>query len=89
MTAIKEKVDVKELIARADELIKEGIDFLVKEGKIINFDGWLSISEYSQKYRIPTQNISQWILRGVIPEKDWIEIDKFGKKLVRDKMYKN
>lgn len=85
----KEKVDVKELIARADELIKTGVDFLIKEGKVIEFDGWLSIAEYAKKYGITTQNVSLWISRGLISDKDWIEIDKFGKKLVRDKVYKH
>ncbi|GAB2771049.1 hypothetical protein GCM10027275_12210 [Rhabdobacter roseus] len=83
-----EKVDIDTLISRADALIKEGTDFLMKEGKILELDNWLSITEYAKKYNLSTQNVSQWIRRGVISEDDYIEIGKFGKKLVRDVPYR-
>lgn len=83
-----EKVNIDELIARADKLIKEGEDFLLREGKIIELKKWLSISEYAEKYRVTTQIVSKWIERGIISENDFVEIGKFGKKLVKDKLYK-
>jgi hypothetical protein len=49
---------------------------------------WLTISEYAQKYQVTTQIVSKWIERGVIKEEDYVEIGKFGKKLVRDVVYK-
>lgn len=84
-----EKIDIEDLLKRADELIKEGRDFLMKEGKVVELDKWLSIAEYAEKYKVSTQVISQWIRRGIIPEDDYVEIGKFGKKLIRDIPYKN
>jgi hypothetical protein len=83
-----EKVNVDELLKRADELIKEGKEFLVSEGKVLELEKWLTIAEYAEKYATTTQVVSKWIERGGIKEDDYVEIGKFGKKLVRDKVYK-
>jgi DNA-binding transcriptional regulator YiaG len=83
-----EKVTIDELLKRADTLIKEGKDFLLNEGKVLEMTLWLTISEYAQKYQVTTQIVSKWIERGVIKEEDYVEIGKFGKKLVRDVVYK-
>jgi len=88
MAATFEKVNIEDLLKRADQLIKEGSDFIVNEGKVLELSKWLSISEYSQKYNVTTQVVSKWIERGVIGADDYIEIGKFGKKLVRDIPYK-
>lgn len=83
-----EKVSIDELLKRADVLIKEGKDFILSEGKVLDMTKWLTISEYAQKYQVTTQIVSKWIERGVIKEEDYVEIGKFGKKLVRDVVYK-
>lgn len=83
-----EKVSIDELLKRADVLIKEGKDFMLSEGKVLDMTKWLTISEYAQKYQVTTQIVSKWIERGVIKEEDYVEIGKFGKKLVRDIVYK-
>lgn len=83
-----EKINIDELLKRADELIKEGKDFMMSEGKVLELTKWLTIAEYAQKYDITTQVVSKWIERGVIKEDDYVEIGKFGKKLVRDMIYK-
>lgn len=83
-----EKVSIDELLKRADVLIKEGKDFMLSEGKVLDMTKWLTISEYAQKYQVTTQIVSKWIERGVIKEEDYVEIGKFGKKLVRDVVYK-
>jgi hypothetical protein len=88
MAIINEKINIDDLLKRADALIKEGKDFIVNEGKVVELSEWLSISEYAQKYNVTTQVISKWIERGVIGEDNYIEIGKFGKKLVRDMRYK-
>ena len=76
------------LLKRADELIREGKDFMMSEGKVLELTKWLTISEYAEKYGVATQVVSKWIERGVIKEDDYVEIGKFGKKLVRDTVYK-
>lgn len=83
-----EKISIDELLKRADVLIKEGKDFMLSEGKVLDMTKWLTISEYAQKYQVTTQIVSKWIERGVIKEEDYVEIGKFGKKLVRDVVYK-
>ncbi|MDQ6478983.1 hypothetical protein [Dyadobacter sp. LHD-138] len=88
MATTIEKVSIDELLKRADALIKEGADFIVNDGKVLELSKWLSITEYSQKYNVTTQVVSKWIERGVIGPDDYIEIGKFGKKLVRDVPYK-
>lgn len=88
MAAMIEKVNIDELLKKADALIKEGSDFIVNDGKVLELSKWLSIAEYSQKYNVTTQVVSKWIERGVIGVDDYIEIGKFGKKLVRDVSYK-
>jgi hypothetical protein len=88
MAAIDEKINIDDLLKRADALIKEGKNFIVNEGKVVELSEWLSISGYAQKYNVTTQVVSKWIERGVIGEDNYIEIGKFGKKLVRDLPYK-
>jgi len=83
-----EKINIDELLKRADELIKEGNDFIMSEGKVLEMSKWLTIAEYAHKYDIATQVVSKWIERGIIKEDDYVEIGKFGKKLVRDVVYK-
>ncbi|MCE7065037.1 hypothetical protein [Dyadobacter sp. CY326] len=83
-----EKTNVDDILQRADALIKEGKDFLLSEGKVLELADWLTIAEYAQKYNVTTQLISKWIERGVITENDYVEVGKFGKKLVRDVAYK-
>jgi DNA-binding transcriptional regulator YiaG len=82
-----EKINIDELLKRADALIKEGKDFMMSEGKVLELTKWLTIAEYAQKYNVTTQVVSKWIERGVIKEDDYVEIGKFGKKLVRDAVY--
>ncbi len=82
------KINIDELLRRTDKLIKEGKDFIVNEGQVLELGEWLSIAEYSKKYDVATQVVSKWIERGVIRDVDYIEIGKFGKKLVRDIPYK-
>ena len=83
-----EKINIDDLLQRADALIKEGKDFILSEGKVLELTKWLTIAEYAQKYNITTQVVSKWIERGVITEDDYVEVGKFGKKLVRDVGFK-
>lgn len=83
-----EKVSIDDLLKRADELIKEGKDFLMSDGRALELSEWLTVSEYAQKYGITTQVVSKWIERGVIGEDDYVEVGKFGKKLIRDIAFK-
>jgi hypothetical protein len=85
---MEEKPNIDELLRLADQLIKEGKDFMMSEGKVLELNKWLTIAEYAEKYGVTTQVISKWIERGVIKEDDYVEIGKFGKKLVSDKVYK-
>jgi len=84
-----EKINIDDILQRADALIKEGKNFMINEGKVLELTEWLTIAEYAQKYNTTTQVVSKWIERGVIKEDDYVEIGKFGKKLVRDVVYKD
>lgn len=86
-TVIDKDVLVNNLLAEAEVLIKQGKDFLMKEGKVLKFTEWLSIADYAKKYNVSTQTVSKWIARGVIPEDAYIDIPEIGKKLVRDRPY--
>ena len=83
-----EKVAIDELLKRADALIKEGKEFLSSEGKVLEMNEWLTISEYADKYQITNQIVSKWIERGIDKEENYVEIGKFGKKFVRNIAYK-
>ncbi|KAA0992813.1 hypothetical protein [Dyadobacter aurulentus] len=85
----KEKVRVDDVLKRADQLIQEGKDSIVSEGKVLELTAWLTISEYAEKYNVSTQVVSKWIERGVIKQNYFVEVSKFGKKLVRDVAYKD
>ena len=80
--------EINILLGRAHVLIRGGKDFLRNEGKALELTKWLTIAEYAQKYNITTQVVSKWIERGVITEDDYVEVGKFGKKLVRDVAFK-
>ncbi len=84
-----EKINIDDILARADALIKQGKEFMMNEGKILELTQWLTIVEYAKKYNTTTQVVSKWIERGVITEDDYVEIGKFGKKLVRDVAYRD
>ncbi|MCE7059277.1 hypothetical protein [Dyadobacter sp. CY343] len=84
-----EKTNVDELLKRADQLINAGKEFLVSEGKVLELSDWLTIAQYADKYGVTTQVISKWIERGVIGEDDYVDVGKFGKKLVRDTAYRS
>ncbi|TLV02181.1 hypothetical protein [Dyadobacter luticola] len=85
---VTEKINIDDLLKRADALIKEGKDFIMSEGKVLEMHKWLTIAEYSTKYGVTTQVVSKWIERGIITENDYVEVGKFGKRLVRDTVYK-
>lgn len=89
MEKVKEKIDVDALLTKCNELIEQGKDFLLKDGKVMEFSEWLTIAEYSKKYNKTTSLISQWINRGIIPDTCYIDIPEIGKKLIKDKVYKD
>lgn len=88
-TTTAPSIDIDKLLSETKMLIEEGKDFLLSQGKVLELSEWITISEYSKKYSVSTQVISQWIIRGVIPEDSYIDIPEIGKKLVRDTRYKD
>lgn len=83
-----EKINIDDFLQRADALIKEGKDFIMSVEKVLELTKRLTIVKYAQKYNMTTQVVSKWIERGIIKEDYYVEIGKFGKKLVRDVIYK-
>ena len=88
-TTTAPSIDVDQLLTEAKALIEDGKNFLLSQGKVLELSEWITISEYAKKHSISTQVISQWIIRGVIPEDSYVDIPEIGKKLVRDIIYKD
>lgn len=88
METISSAIDIEKQLNETKLLTKEGKDFLLSQGKVLELSEWLTIAEYSKKHNVSTQVISQWITRGVIPADSYINVPEIGEKLVRDIEYR-
>ncbi|WP_428668070.1 helix-turn-helix domain-containing protein [Runella sp.] len=65
----------KEIMARADETIKEAKAILDQNGVVYNLGEWLTVKRYCDRFGIPnTQTVTNWIARGIIPPENVVEI---------------
>ncbi len=80
----------EELLQEAQKLIKQANDFLVSEGKVVDFGKYLTIKRYCQKYGIKDESVvTNWIRRGIIPPEDIAIIEELnGLRMIRDRSYK-
>jgi hypothetical protein len=84
------KPNISELLKETQELIGKAKAFLVSEGKVVDFDKFLTIKKYCQKYGIKEESlVTNWIRRGIIPTEDiHIFQELNGLRMIRDKIYK-
>ena len=84
------KTNISELLKETQELIGKAKAFLVSEGKVIEFDKFLTIKKYCQKYGIKDESlVTNWIRRGIIPFDDIHVFQELnGLRMIRDKIYK-
>lgn len=65
------------------------LKILTKHGFVLDTTEWLTIKRYAEKHGISTQNVSNWIARGVIPAdcvQDLPELNNL--RLVKDQPYR-
>ena len=81
---------IAELLAQTNEMIAEAKNFLVSEGKVVDFGKYLTIKKYCQKYGIKEESVvTNWIRRGVIPPEDVHTFEDLnGLRMIRDKTYR-
>ncbi len=84
------KPNISELLKETHELIGKAKAFLVSEGKVVDFDKFLTIKKYCQKYGIKDESlVTNWIRRGIIPVDDIHVFQELnGLRMIRDKIYK-
>ena len=78
------------LLAETGKLIQQAKDFLVSEGKVVDFGKFPTIKRYFQKYNIKDESVvTNWIRRGIIPPDDIEVIEELnGLRMIRDRVYK-
>ena len=79
-----------ELLQEAQKLIKQANDFLISEGKVVDFGKYLTIKRYCKKYGIKDESVvTNWIRRGIIPPEDIAIIEELnGLRMICDRSYK-
>ena len=84
------KPNVSEILRETQELIEKAKAFLVSEGKVVDFDKFLTIKNYCKKYGIKEESlVTNWIRRGIIPIDDIHVFQELnGLRMIRDKIYK-
>jgi ribosomal protein S16 len=83
-------INTEQLLQETQILIAEAKNFLISEGKIVDFGKFLTIKKYCEKYNIKEESkVTNWIRRGVIPAEDvhtFTELNNL--RMIRDKIYK-
>lgn len=81
---------VSTILANGKKLIEEAKALLSTQGEIIEFDEWLTIKRYAERFGVEnTQTIKNWINRGVIPSENVREIEELnGLRLIKAVPYR-
>lgn len=90
MTHTITQQSTEKLLQEAQKLIQQANDFLVSEGKVVDFGKYLTIKRYCQKYGIKDESVvTNWIRRGIVPPEDMAIIEELnGLRMIRDRSYK-
>ena len=81
--------DLSATLADIQAKTAETLKVITPHGFVLDTSEWLTIARYAKKYNMPTQQVSKWIERGVIPA-DCVETlaDLNNIKLVKDRPYR-
>ncbi len=68
---------------------EESLRIATENGFVVDMTNWLTIKRYSEKYGMATQNITNWISRGIIPADSVLDLPELNNiRLVKDQRYK-
>ena len=83
-------ISTDQLLHETKLLIEEAKNFLISEGKVVEFGKFLTIKKYCDKYDIKDESkVTNWIRREVIPAEDVHTFPELNNlRMIRDKVYK-
>lgn len=61
---------VREEIARSNAIRREIQDFLYNNGEVIDLGKWVTAKEYSERFGVSINRVTNWIKRGIIPKEN-------------------
>ncbi len=74
---------------QADAAIREGRDYLIKQGRVVDLSKWVTIKKYRETFDIKnTETVMNWISRGIVPADDTLVMEDFNNlRMIRAKEY--
>ena len=83
-------ISTDQLLQETQQLIANAKNFLISEGKVVEFGKFLTIKRYCEKYNIKDESrVTNWIRRNIIPAEDVHTFPELNNlRMIRDKSYK-
>ncbi|WP_031530035.1 hypothetical protein [Dyadobacter crusticola] len=71
--------EIEQLLAAADESIREAKSYLISQGELVDLAEWVTIKEYCSRFNIKNvETVVNWISRGIIPAENVRTIEEFN-----------
>ncbi|WP_157474775.1 hypothetical protein [Dyadobacter sp. Leaf189] len=71
--------EIEQLLAAADESIREAQSFLISQGELVDLTEWVTIKEYCSRFNIRNvETVVNWINRGIISPENVRTIEEFN-----------